>query len=67
MRYEREYDKVEANVYSRRIVCGKCGFRIAELKNEPDLDIPIKNYINVLCRRRGNDGVPCNTVNEIKV
>lgn len=59
-----EYNKAKANIYGTRIVCGKCGFRIAEYKTEPN-ENP-NTIITVLCRRKDSEGISCNTINEIK-
>ena len=61
-----DYEKAIANVYEKRVVCGKCGFRIAEYKIKPEEQTK-DGVLTVLCRRRNDEGVPCNTVNEIKV
>jgi len=61
-----EYKKAEASIFQGRIVCGECGFKIAEvIDTKPEDENGGK--ITVLCRRRGKDGEPCNTVNAINL
>lgn len=62
-----EYKMAEASIFGKRIVCGECGFRIAEFKEEQENKIEFNNVITVLCRRRDESGIPCNTINKIKV
>lgn len=67
MREESRYNESIANIYGKRIVCGICGFRIAQFENEPRSEEHRDRIITVLCRRKNKEGVSCNTVNEIYV
>jgi len=60
------FNKASANVYDNRIVCGKCGFMVATYKEKPK-ENGDSGIVTVLCRRRNENGEPCNTINEIKV
>ena len=61
-----DYKEANANIYQDRIVCGECGFMIAKVLEEKD-ENERGGSISVLCRRRDEKGVPCNTLNEINL
>ena len=62
-----ENEKVDAHVYGSRIVCGKCGFMIAEVVSEKKPNGKDGVAITILCRRKHNNGESCRTINEIKI